>query len=445
MHSLSNAVFFGDTNYLVEARGDELVERLDLLGKMNLGSDQYLARLMGTWPEDTWAITTIPGGCEPGTSALVRWSHGKWVQSKQTTGTYAGAAPWKSGSMLLMGGYYMDMSFSLAGARAGVKAPKLPQAKPGDDSNTFIPQTMAALESGEVFVVGYDTDGRMLVARWAPDSRAPTIVPLPDCGGGNDSTVVNGIVARSGSEAYVYGAQSNTGFVAVFDGRSYKCDQVPDSGSVTDIALGADGSMWRVLSQDNGKTLWQRTGTGPWEKVPLPTYVSKAGGLPQPFEPTAVHVSGPKDIWVTGSVDDYAGAIAHSRPAPKLTIFPPEEEARLKRAEYEPAVPATRACTTIFAKLYTLSKTAPANFDFPLTREALKGHTEFSGLEFIEAESVGKRYFGVMARNYDEGVNLVDVIRKGVKGSSPVLLCRKPYHVNRQINFDLRTGKMLPP
>lgn len=445
MHSLNNAVFFGDTNYLVEARGDELVERPDLLGKMNLGSDQYLAQLVGTWPGDTWAVTTIPGGCEPGTGYLSHWTREKWVRSKTTSGAYTGAAPWKNGSVLLLGGYYMEMTLSVAGGRAGVKAPKLPQAQPGDDSSPFIPQSMAALPTGEVFVVGNNSDGQISVARWTPESQTPIMTSLPDCRGDNMSHNVTGIMARSGSEAYLYGNQSGRGYVVTFNGTAYRCEEVPASQEVADLALGSDGSLWGVFEMESGKELWKRPSAGAWQKVPLPTYVSAEGAAPQPFLPTAVHVNGPDDIWLSGYLDpNITAAIAHSRPASKVTQIPPDDEARLKRAEYEPPVPATRSCTTIFAKLYTLSKGAPANFDFPLTRQALKGHTEFSGLEFIEAESLGKRYFGVMARNYDEGVKIVDIIKKGVKGSSPILLCRTPYQINRQIRFDLRSGDMLP-
>jgi hypothetical protein len=450
---MGGTVFVGDTtSYLAEARGDGLVERPDLLGKLHLTSDQYMERLFGTWPDDVWAVVTTPGGCEPGTASLVRWSKDKWTPTQKVSGTYFGAAPWQKGSVLLLGGFYAEVGFSVAAGRAGTKTPKLPgpnRDDANDGADGFVPELMAALPSGEVFVVGSDGSGLKQVARWTPQSQAPKLDPVPDCGGKGAGHSIDGILARSGTEAYLFGSQQVdkglTGLLVRFDGAAYQCQKIPPSRSVVKIAWGGDGSLWSVLQhQDDSPRLWHRTADGQWHELGMPKYVPQPGAQPQLFEPTDISVTGSEDIWLSGLLNGDTVAIAHNRPSSTVTTIPPEEESRLAREEYEPPRPATRACETIFAKLYTLSKTAPPNFDFPLTREALKGHREFSGLDFIEAESLGRRFFGVMARNFDEGVKLVDVIRKGVKGSSPVLLCRKPYHVTRHIRFDLATGKMLP-
>jgi hypothetical protein len=45
--------------------------------------------------------------------------------------------------------------------------------------------------------------------------------------------------------------------------------------------------------------------------------------------------------------------------------------------------------------------------------------------------------------SFDLGKKLVDLVQKGVKGSTPQLLCGKPARTNRSLKIDLRTGEVV--
>jgi hypothetical protein len=91
-----------------------------------------------------------------------------------------------------------------------------------------------------------------------------------------------------------------------------------------------------------------------------------------------------------------------------------------------PLVAAKRGCLEVFVSLYAVSRGAPADYDFPATREALKGHGELLAADFVEVDVRGKRVFGATVSSYDLAEKLARVIKAGVKGSSPQILCGRP-------------------
>lgn len=85
-----------------------------------------------------------------------------------------------------------------------------------------------------------------------------------------------------------------------------------------------------------------------------------------------------------------------------------------------------RGCELPFAMLYKLAKEAPKDYDFPATKEALASHPELKAARFSEVEAFGDRYLvaqfeGPQARK--QLGDLVELVRKEVKGSTPQLLC----------------------
>ncbi|MDC0744004.1 hypothetical protein [Polyangium mundeleinium] len=105
--------------------------------------------------------------------------------------------------------------------------------------------------------------------------------------------------------------------------------------------------------------------------------------------------------------------------------------------------PGTPSCKELFVVLYKLAKVAPPDYDFPLTRAAIKGHTELSGVKFAETEEMGRRYFVAFVPSFSLGQKLVKTIQEGVRGSTPQLLCGTPARTNRDIRIDLRTGEIV--
>jgi hypothetical protein len=104
--------------------------------------------------------------------------------------------------------------------------------------------------------------------------------------------------------------------------------------------------------------------------------------------------------------------------------------------------PATADCDKVFVVLYTLAQDAPADYDFPATRKALTGHSEFQEARFVETDDGQNRYFGAFAKDLEMGNALADVIRKGLPKSRPQVLCGDPPQVRRTLNLDLTTGAL---
>ena len=102
------------------------------------------------------------------------------------------------------------------------------------------------------------------------------------------------------------------------------------------------------------------------------------------------------------------------------------------------------SCGSPFVLLFTLAKTAPAGYDFPSTRDALKGHVELSGARFLEFTRGGKRFFGASVPTGDLGKKLVAIVAGKVKGSTPQLVCDAPT-ATRTLDIDLATGKLTGP
>jgi len=103
---------------------------------------------------------------------------------------------------------------------------------------------------------------------------------------------------------------------------------------------------------------------------------------------------------------------------------------------------ASSACKELFVVLYRLSRVAPADYDFPLTRAAVKGHTELADVRFAETEDGGQRYLVGFVPTLDRGKRLMDLVRSKVAGASPQMLCGAPARTLRALSIDLRTGEL---
>jgi hypothetical protein len=102
--------------------------------------------------------------------------------------------------------------------------------------------------------------------------------------------------------------------------------------------------------------------------------------------------------------------------------------------------PATPSCAQPFVVLYRLSRVAPPDYDFPATREALKGRTDLAGIRFAETLDLGRRYLVGFAPTFAAGQRLVDAIAAKIPSARAQILCGKPAQEVRQVRWDLATG-----
>jgi hypothetical protein len=136
--------------------------------------------------------------------------------------------------------------------------------------------------------------------------------------------------------------------------------------------------------------------------------------------------------------------LLHTRPATKPLPTPAEFE-RKERALRLPGPPFDW-CATPFVLLYTLGKKAPADYDYPATRAALRGHREFAvpGVEFIEFERLERRYFGARVPDFTLGAKLSKLVKETVPGSTPELVCHDP-PPKRTLAVDLEPATAAKP
>ena len=198
----------------------------------------------------------------------------------------------------------------------------------------------------------------------------------------------------------------------------------------------ADGTIW---SGAGPKLYRLPVGAKEFEEVALPAVDGKP-----------LVAQGAKPIWLPrgemvmlaqGADDAATFVLSDTAKYPTFVAPPPPPlDLKLSISDVKPAGP---GCTTPFAILYGITKYAGPNFDFPATRKALKGKTEFGSVQFAETKDGEQRFLVGRVTTVDQGRKLVKAITDGVKGSKPQLLCGDPPETVREVKFDLVNGVML--
>jgi hypothetical protein len=122
-------------------------------------------------------------------------------------------------------------------------------------------------------------------------------------------------------------------------------------------------------------------------------------------------------------------------------VAPPKTTAPVTAKPSFASNPPGPKCKNNLVVLYGFTKVTPDDYDFPLTRKAVKGHRELSGVRFVVAEESGKKYLVGRAKSFDQAAKLARVIEKGVQGSKPQILCAQPKEL-RELAIDLETGNL---
>jgi hypothetical protein len=207
-------------------------------------------------------------------------------------------------------------------------------------------------------------------------------------------------------------------------------------GDIQWSATAPDGTLWARFGED----LWHLTSAGTWEKAILPK-----DGDKQRLAAESVHWLGDEMLILARGPASMDMALFGSKKADKvLDLAAGEGDAPAAKAPaFGRVTPPTPGCKSLFVVLYKLSRVAPPDFDFPLTREALKGHTELADVRFAETEDGGTRYLVAFVPSFARGQKLVKLVEAKVQSSRPQMLCGEPPRTNREIKIDLRTGALV--
>jgi hypothetical protein len=282
-----------------------------------------------------------------------------------------------------------------------------------------LPLIFGSLRDGTLLSYGRDCSGKAAIESWKPGGGASTLAPLP-FEAREDSFAETGRLLRGPEN----GAWLLASKILQFDGATWK--EIPGpGGKPTEIgATGPDGALWVA----SGPSIFRRSKDG-WEEAPLPADAAA---------PDDVAVDEQGVVWVSaGNTLFRTRRPGESGPgiAPKAPLAP------RKPAKKFASLGSPR-CVSNLVLLYAFSRVTPADYDFPLTRKAIKGRKEYEGTRFVVVQDGGKKFFSALMPSFQLGQKLVKLIEKEVPNSRPQLLCAEP-EILREVKIDLATGNVV--
>jgi len=242
-----------------------------------------------------------------------------------------------------------------------------------------------------------------------------------------------GFTGASASDLYLNaGEAAKEPRLLHFDGKAWSLVDSPSkSEMIRSFAPGPDGSLFAIA----GDVVYKKPAEKAWEELALP----KDGGALSPSRVVSLPSGA---VWLSASADS-GGALLTTGTPPARVAKEKLGSGAGKAPKYVLPKAATSKCATNFAMLYAFTKVTPDNYDFPLTRQAVKGKKRFKEARFVVVEENGRKYFGAILPNYTLGKALVDEIEKEVKGAKPALLCYEP-KVVRELKLNIETGEPIP-
>ena len=441
--------------------GDEIIHDPLLQRGFSKEPMTSFAAIGGDWPSAAWMTTTHPAG-RTGFTKLWRWEGKHWVPRQSTTeGRFIDfVKPWVGGRQLAVeqAGMMFDAKLVVLSGDKNVPVPTI-ERKNDPNFTCFTNIRIEAfdtLPSGEVVAAGEsctnDTDYSLAVERWAPGSKRGVLEPLPGAEQGETKGIrLRGLALRSATDISVAGTvstwqkgggkSSERSYLVHFDGTRWQEVPWKNPSLVESLAKGGDGSL--VLLTRDGE-LYVGSSFATLALVPMPAELTADPELVPAV--TSVWMPASGDIWAVTemiapkvqntSQHTHKFQLLHTRP--KTKPLPTVEQFEAKERAYRLPGPPVEWCETPFVLLYTLGKKAPADYDYPSTRAALKGHKEFAveGVEFLEFERMDRRYFGARVPDFTLGKKLATLVKDKVPGATPELVCHDP-PPKRTLTLDL--------
>jgi hypothetical protein len=226
------------------------------------------------------------------------------------------------------------------------------------------------------------------------------------------------------------------GDVAHYDGTTWEPVARPDGASgVFRGGATTDGTLYVI----DEKAAYRRVvGSGVWEPLGLPKgllpddlVVGDDGGvwLLAGDELLRLRLAGETKVTMLDS-----GVASEAGPSDDAGGAPSERAARKAIP-----VPGSVTCAHNLVVLYAFTKTTPDDYDFPLTRKALRGHTELKTVDFVVTRDFGQRFLAALTTSFGDAQSLSRLVEKGVAGAKPQVLCADP-EIVRHVKLNLVTG-----
>jgi hypothetical protein len=457
----------------------------------------HLLSMEGSWPNDSTLSMWSEGGERVGSVVMeYAWKGDKWQLKPERPprdDEYGVSQKWANGSTLWLHPYGTYPEFAVV-PRGKAKMPDFGSLRVRDtpEECLFDYGAMLATESGDVYLAGrycgifptheaptLEKRGEAALARWTPGGRAK-LEPIPSVAkhaalrltglreaAGKiyafgtivkaDETAEESYIARSDPAGWTrvtapfksarrYEIESDGTMWAWAEGTIYRRGASAEDWEkaslegVKDIAWKEQRPAWAMTA----KELFRRGDDGTWAKIDVPKPSFSAEGA---FQLDTIKLSPSGELWASASYAEKRQEWTQPEERHALLRFGAQQGASRCDAggsgdhTFFQGWPATasEACATPFALLVRVSKSAPATYDYPQTRAALKGHKELEGAEFVDIELEGRRYFGAKPKSLAQGRAAVEVVGKKVQGTRPELVCLAP-KVTRTLPIDLTTG-----
>jgi hypothetical protein len=448
IHPLEGRTLVSSTRFLAEVQGDAVVPHPEWIAGIEKVFEGDTLTFGGRFPDAAWLAATDD-------ESMVRWSVTAYrfqrdrfveVHRREELGPIVEAIlPFSEGRVIAL---RQNVSHNklVVDVLSGEKG-KLPEpvALP-DGASRLLLSAGAALPTGELFAYGLEwgaPEERLAVERWA-HGASRGIFDLPRAGDGLDRASPAGLWVRSATEAWVAAtlvrkAHGEEPYLARFDGTAWTPVAAPVDANLERIAGAPDGTLCvvgrsRADAADENEA-WCRPPGGSFQRLSI----SDGHALVRQVWPRSAG-----DIWVSASVSATAsGANRLYRSVKAASVFhaTPSGVRPFDLEPFHAPVPGFAGCSRLFALLFSMGKATPANYDYPSTRAALKGHTELTGVRFVETVERGRRAFGAFVQSHETGTKLVALVKEKVAGSTPRLLCKDPV-VWRELPIDLATGEL---
>jgi hypothetical protein len=212
---------------------------------------------------------------------------------------------------------------------------------------------------------------------------------------------------------------------------------------VSGAAAGPSGTIYAITDEK------RRNVPGKQSEVELPAELHRFDGtawrkVALPAAPSSIATDRDGTVWVSAGGTLYrTPKKAGEKSAVAATkASAPAGNAAPSRKFFNTPRPAGPFCPSNLVVLYGFTKVTPDDYDFPLTRKALKGRTEYESARFVVAKDGGQKFFSAIVPDAKSGRKLVELIEKEVKGSKPQLLCAEP-EIVRELKIDLKTGDVV--
>ncbi len=444
LHSVRGAVLvtLGEALYVLEE--GKLVEIAMGVGEQQLGSLEIgplyaeIDRVSGRYPNELWVNASgmwVSDGARihAAWSGTYRQRGGEWIEVGPGQAGYGAAnvLAWAGGRSLGWGAAGFEL---LGGAKKSLPI----QTRGKSDVTRIAIDALAALPSGDLYALGRDGDraGAFSIEHWTDtDDEASSVHQLPSWFCTGPGTVTDrwhkrvGLYAASAKAVFAICQSKIEGGVLRFDGNDLSVLTPPTLGEVRDAVAAEDGSLWLVTASSAFVLGTQ----GSWRELAVPSaanlkstviegFVKPEGALH--LELSSVAATSESHGLIAGSLYD-AGSNAQStflfasddrklelpkRDQNSAGPVPSSSAASSPAGSSAEGGPLTADCKTPFVVLYSVSDSAPADYAYPATRDALASASPKPNAQFVEFRFKQRRTLGAKSPTVEQARALSDLI-----------------------------------